>query len=101
METVVIVVTVHNQERSKKRQVRWRAKLRKWIMRLDVRAAAWYTLLTAMGIMLYRLGAAYALQERGYYAVGGEALALLLPVLYYVAATTVRDVIREVEARRR
>ena len=82
METVMIVVTVHNQERSKKRPAGWRAKLCKRITRLDVRAA-------------------YALQERGYYAVGGEALALLLPVLYYVTATTVRDVIREVEARRR
>ena len=101
METVMIVVTVHNQERSKKRQAGWRAKLCKRITRLNVRTVAWYTLLTAMGIMLYRLGAAYALQERGYYAVGGEALALLLPVLYYVTATTVRDVIREVEARRR
>ena len=31
----------------------------------------------------------------GYYAVGGEALALLLPVLYYVAAVMVRDIIKD------
>lgn len=101
METVMIVVTVHKQERHKRGPAKRWTSLHKRITRLNVRTVAWYTLLTAMGIMLYRLGAAYALQERGYYAVGGEALALLLPVLYYVTATTVRDVIREVEARRR
>lgn len=49
------------------------------------------------GVLLYKLGAAYALRERGYYAVGGEALALLLPVLYYCAAVMVRDSVRDWE----
>ena len=32
-----------------------------------------------------------ALTERGYSAVGGEAVALLLPVLWYLISQTVRD----------
>ena len=43
---------------------------------------------------------AYALRERGYHAVGGEALALLLPVVYYCAAATVRDIIEDWRERR-
>lgn len=54
---------------------------------------AWYVFLTVAGVLLYKLGAAYAMRERGYFAVGGEALALLLPVVYYCAAATVRDII--------
>ena len=34
---------------------------------------------TLAGIILFRAGAAYALTERGYSAVGGEAFALFLP----------------------
>ncbi|NCE63057.1 hypothetical protein D1159_00325 [Pseudoflavonifractor sp. 524-17] len=61
---------------------------------------AWYVFLTVAGVLLYKLGAAYAMQERGYFAVGGEALALLLPVLYYCAAATVRDIIKDWRERR-
>lgn len=50
-----------------------------------------YTGLTLAGITLFRAGAAYALTERGYSAVGGEAAALLLPVLWYLISQTVRD----------
>ena len=60
---------------------------------------AWYVFLTVAGVLLYKLGAAYALRERGYYAVGGEALALLLPVFYYCAAATIRDIVRDVKGR--
>ncbi len=49
---------------------------------------------------MFKVGAAYALRERGYYAVGGEALALLLPVLYYASAATIRDIMRDVKNRR-
>ena len=38
-----------------------------------------YAILTLLGIWLYRLGADYAYAQRGYFAVGGEVLALLLP----------------------
>ena len=73
---------------------RW-ASLRAWIARLNGWTVAWYVFLTVAGVLLYKLGAAYALRERGYYAVGGEVLALLLPVLYYVAKAMVRDIIKD------
>lgn len=78
----------------------WKAKigqawrrigLRTWPAWLNGRAVARYVFLTVAGVVLYKLGAAYALRERGYHAIGGEALALLLPVLYYCGAATVRD----------
>nr|WP_325252114.1 hypothetical protein [uncultured Oscillibacter sp.] len=65
---------------------------RRW--RLNGWTVGRYAFLTAAGILLYKLGTAYALRERGYYAVGGEALALLLPVMYYVAAAVIRDIVK-------
>ena len=50
-----------------------------------------YTGLTLAGITLFRAGAAYALTERGYSAVGGEVVALLLPVLYPLISAAFRD----------
>ncbi len=73
---------------------RWRVSLRTWLARMNGRTVAWYAVLTVAGVLLYKLGAAYALRERGYYAVGGEALALLLPVMYYVAAAVIRDIVK-------
>ena len=74
---------------------RWRVSLCTWLAQLNGWAVARYVLLTMAGVLLYKLGATYALRERGYYAVGGEALALLLPVLYYVAAVIVQDIVRD------
>ena len=74
---------------------RRRVCLRTWLARLNGWTVAWYAFLTVAGVLLYKLGAAYALRERGYYAVGGEVLALLLPVLYYVAKAMVRDIIKD------
>ena len=76
-----------------------RVSLRKWLARLNGWTVAWY-MLTVAGVLLYKLGAAYAMRERGYYAVGGEALALLLPVVYYCAAATIRDIVRDMRDRR-
>ena len=59
-----------------------------------------YAILTLIGIVLFRAGAA-GLRERGYEAVGGEAFALLLPVLYYLIATTVKDWIDDIRAEAR
>lgn len=56
-----------------------------------------YATLTAGGILLYLCAAKYALAERGYRAVGGEVFFLLLPVLYYIVATMVRDLIRDIK----
>lgn len=69
---------------------RWRVSLRTWLARLNGWIVARYAFLTVAGVLLYKAGAAYAIRERGYHAIGGEALALLLPVLYYCGAATVR-----------
>lgn len=79
---------------------RRRVSLRTWLARMNGWTVAWYVFLTVAGVLLYKLGAAYALRERGYHAVGGEALALLLPVVYYCAAATVRDIIEDWRERR-
>ena len=73
---------------------RW-VSLRMWLAQLNGWAVAWYVFLTAAGVLLYKLGAAYAMREREYFAVGGEVLALLLPVLYYGAKAMVRDIIKD------
>ncbi len=91
---------IHKREQAKSGQARQRAGLRKWFARLNGRTVAWYTFLTLAGMVLYKVGAAYSLRERGYYAVGGEALALLLPVLYYVVAAIVRDFVQDAADRR-
>lgn len=54
-----------------------------------------YAVLTPAGIILFRAGAAYGLKERGYSATGGEAFALLLPVLYPLISAVVRDYIED------
>ena len=79
---------------------RQRVRLRVWLLRMNWRTVAWYVFLTVAGVLLYKLGAAYAMRERGYFAVGGEALALLLPVVYYCAAATIRDIIEDWRERR-
>ena len=74
---------------------RRRVSLRTWLARLNGWTVAWYVFLTVTGVLLYKAGAAYAMRERGYFAVGGEALALLLPVVYYCAAATIRNIVRD------
>lgn len=97
---VMLTATVHRSERAESGQARRRVGLRKWIVRLNGWTVAWYALLTVAGILLYKAGAAYALRERGYYAVGGEAIALLLPAFYYTAAKTIGDIVRDMKDRR-
>lgn len=92
METLEIVITVQRHKRRSKGNAL--KGLRRWAARLNGWTVAWYALLTVAGVLLYRAAAAYALEQRGYYAVGGEVLCLLLPVLYYTFATTIRDWVR-------
>ncbi len=94
MQTTEAAETVQQAESGQ--AGRW-AGLRKRLARLNVWTVAWYVFLTLAGVALYKVGAACALRERGYYAVGGEALALLLPVLYYAAAATIRDIARGIK----
>lgn len=72
METneIILTVTVHRHERAESRQARRRTSLRRWIARLNGWTVAWYALLTVAGILLYKAGAAYAMRERGYSAIG-------------------------------
>lgn len=102
METteIIVTVTIHRRERAKCGQDLRRTSLRRWIARMNGWAVAWYALLTVAGILLYKAGADYAMRERGYFAIGGKAVALLLPVLYYLLTKTVRDFVRDMEDRR-
>ena len=103
MQTTVITVAVHKNRRGERENVdkpRKRAGLRRWLAQLNGWTVAWYALLTVAGVLLYKVGAVYALRERGYHAVGGEVLALLLPVFWYTMAATVRDIVRDWKDRR-
>lgn len=72
----------------------WRQARRR--VRVNLLNVTKYAALTAAGILLFRAGAAYALVERGYKAVGGEVFALFLPVIYYAVSAAVRDFIKDV-----
>ena len=54
-----------------------------------------YLLLSVVSVSLYITAAKYALAERGYFAVGGEAFLLLLPVFYYLISTMIHDAVAE------
>lgn len=54
-----------------------------------------YAALTAAGVLLFHWGQGYALAERGYEAIGGEALLLGLPLFWYLTETTIRDTVRD------
>lgn len=58
-----------------------------------------YAILTLLGIWLYRLGADYAYAQRGYFAVGDEVLALMLPYFYWAVSRTVKDFVADVKRR--
>lgn len=58
-----------------------------------------YAILTLLGIWLYRLGAEYALQQRGYFAVGGEVFALMLPYFWWAVSRSVKDFVADVKRR--
>lgn len=60
-----------------------------------------YAALTAAGVLLFRWGQEYALAERGYEAIGGEALLLGLPLFWYLTETTIRDTVRDFRKRGR
>lgn len=64
--------------------------------RVEFKTVAKYAALTLIGFVMFRAAAVYALAERGYRAVGGEALFLLLPVVWYALSTTIRDTIRDI-----
>lgn len=60
---------------------------------------ATYIVLTLLGVWLYRLGADYAYQQRGYFAVGGEVFALMLPYFYWTITRTLKDFVADKKRR--
>lgn len=96
MTQEIITITVGAGQARPRRRVR-KSRQRK------ARRAFWlnvakYAALTVAGVLLFRAGAAYALTERGYKAIGGEVFALFLPVFYYTISATVRDYIKEIKS---
>lgn len=64
-------------------------------MRGCIHAFVKYIILSVIGAILYIMAAKYAFIERGYFAVGGEAFMLLLPVFYCLVSSLIRDVMTE------
>lgn len=56
-----------------------------------------YTILTACGFILFKIGQAAAFKQRGYSAYGGEYLLLGLPIFYYLISSTVRNHANEIK----
>lgn len=57
--------------------------MKKWIKRLNPRDVAWYAMLELTGAIMYSVAAVFAYYKRGYFAIGGEVIAFLFPVVYY------------------
>lgn len=76
--------------RKTKDRKRRRARLNRWTV-------AKYDALTVTGVLLFRAGAAYAYDQRGYFAVGGEVFALFLPAIYYIISVIVRDLLEDIK----
>ena len=91
IRTITIGAGQARPRRRSQKNTRRRVRLNGWTV-------AKYAALTVAGVLLFRAGAAYALTERGYKAIGGEAFALFLPVFYYTISATVRDYIKEIKS---
>ena len=87
IRTITIGAGQARPRRRSKKHTRRRVRLNGWTV-------AKYAALT----VLFRAGAAYALTERGYKAIGGEVFALFLPVFYYTISATARDYIKEIKS---
>lgn len=62
--------------------------------------AVQYLALAVVTVVLFMWAKESALAARGYKAYGGEYLILLLPLLWWIAETTVRDFAREIKNMR-
>lgn len=90
IRTITIGAGQARPRRRSQKHTRRRVRLNGWTV-------AKYAALTVAGVLLFRAGAAYALTERGYKAIGGEVFALFLPVFFYIASVTVRDWFRDIK----
>ena len=84
IRTITIGAGQARPRRRSQKHTRRRVRLNGWTV-------AKYAALTVAGVLLFRAGAAYALTERGYKAIGGEVFALFLPVFYYCYAGTTKN----------
>jgi len=50
-----------------------------------------YLIICAVAALLFMAGQAAAFAERGYKAVGGECIVLLLPVLWFIVERNIKD----------
>lgn len=57
--------------------------MKKLLKRMDPWSAAWYAALELLGMAMYAVAAIFAYRKRGYFTIGAEAVAFLLPVVYY------------------
>ena len=81
-------ITIERRGAGQTRRKRQGVHLRE---RVRLAVIAKYAALTLLGFILFKMAAAQARIDRGYSAIGGEAMFLLLPVLYYLISKTVRD----------
>lgn len=56
-----------------------------------------YTALSICGFLLFKLGQAAALNQRGYIAHGGEYLLLALPLYYHTFKKTIDEIKKELQ----
>lgn len=68
------------------------------VVRRSVRVIIKYAVVAAVGVLLYMLASDYAFAQRGYKAVGSEAVFILLPLIYYIGLALVRDALGAVVA---
>lgn len=59
--------------------------------KVDIFVILKYLTLAFLGFVLFELSAKQARIERGYSAIGGEAVFLFLPVFHYLISKIVRD----------
>ena len=77
-----------------KRRVKTCTKIRTRAIKVALIVAK-YAFLLAVGVVLFKQANAYAYAQRGYEAIGGEGFFLLLPLLWYLITTTIRDTVRD------
>lgn len=59
------------------------------------RALLRWTVVIGVSVALFAFGREAALRERGYAAIGGEYLLLLLPAVVYILGRSVASIVRE------
>lgn len=68
-----------------------------WVAHTHGGTIAKYVVLSVCGLALFRVASAFAFAERGYTAIGGEAVFILLPLFYYLFSALARDMRREIK----